>query len=277
VRTPSFTLTGEAGATWTCRLTAPDGSTTTTLACTAGALQLDLQGADGTYTLNVTVRDAAGNLSAATTRTYVLDTAPPPAPSVTGPSGPSNNRLPVFELTNGSNTWNCTLTSPDGVTTAMACGAGSQVVNLTGRADGLWTLRVSVSSSAGNTSTATERTYLLDTTPPAAPGVILAPGPSNLRTPTFTLSGEANGGYTCTLTGPGGSTVVPCSAGSQQLNLGGADGTYTLVVTITDTAGNTSATTTRTYLLDTTPPAAPGVVGSGRAVEQPDAGLHPQR
>ena len=65
---------------------------TVTVACAAGTLTLDLTGSDGTYTLTVTVTDAGGNTSVATTRTYLLDTTAPDAPGVTGPTGPSNVR-----------------------------------------------------------------------------------------------------------------------------------------------------------------------------------------
>jgi PKD repeat protein len=261
VRTPSFTLSGEAGAAYSCTLVAPDG-TSSALTCAAGTLTLSLPGADGTYTLTVTVTDAGGNTSATTTRTYLLDTTPPAAPGVVGPAGPSNDRTPGFTLSGEAGAiYTCTLTGPDGTSTAVACSAGTLTLSLPGD-DGTYTLTVTVTDAGGNTSAATTRTYLLDTTPPAAPGVAGPAGPSNVRTPGFALSGEASATYSCTLVAPdGSSSALTCAAGTLTLTLAGADGTYTLVVTVTDPAGNTSATTTRTYLLDTTPPAAPGVVG----------------
>jgi hypothetical protein len=263
-RNPVFTLTGEAGGVWTCRLTAADGTTTTTIGCAAGPLQLSLPAVDGTYTLVVTQRDAAGNTSSETTRTYVLDTVPPPAPTVTGPAGPASGRSPVFTLSGGSHSWTCTLTSPSGVQTTLTCAAGALELDLTGGSDGTWTLRVTTTSQAGNTSAVTARTYLLDTTGPLAPGVTGPAGPSNVRNPGFTLVGETGATFSCTLTGPAaGATAqtIACAAGSLVLDLTGIDGTYTLAVTTRDVAGNPGGTTTRAYLLDTTAPVAPGIAG----------------
>jgi hypothetical protein len=201
-----------------------------------------------------------GNTSATTSRSYLLDTTPPAAPGVVGPAGPSNNRTPGF-----------TLSGEAGARTLHADASGRHVdgghllsrhltLSLPG-ADGTYRLDVTVTDAGGNTSATTTRFVPAGHHPPVAPGVVGPAGPSNVRTPGFTLSGEAGATYACTLTRPEGtSSAVTCSAGALTLSLPGPDGTYTLTVTVTDAGGNTSAATTRSYLLDTTPPAAPGVV-----------------
>src|SRR5205085_1059302 len=162
---------------YTCTLTGP--GTNVAVPCAAGANTVDLTGrADGTYTLTVTQTDAAGNTGPAGTWTYLLDTTAPPAPGLNGPAGPSKNRPPP-----------CTLTGP-GTTVPVPSGAGSTTVNLTGRADGTYTLPVTQTDAAGNTGPAGTWTYLLDTTAPAAPGLTGPGGPSKNRQPTVALSGE---------------------------------------------------------------------------------------
>ena len=258
-KTPTFTISGEPGGSYSCTVTAPNGSSSA-VACSAGDLTLSL-GADGTYTLNVTQTDAAGNTSSATTRTYVLDTTAPVGPAVTGPSGPSSDKTPTFTISGEpGGSYSCTVTAPNGSSSAVACSAGDLTLSL--GADGTYTLNVTETDAAGNTSsTVTSRTYVLDTTAPTGPGVTGPTGPSSDKTPTFTISGEPGGSYSCTLTAPNGSSsTVVCGSGDVTLSLG-ADGIYTLKVTQTDAAGNTSSATTRTYLLDTTAPAGPGVTG----------------
>jgi large repetitive protein len=261
VRTPTFALSGEAGGMFSCLLTAPGGGTSV-VPCAAGSLQLDLSGADGIWTLTVTVTDAGGNTSAPTSVTYLLDTTPPATPTVTGPAGPSNDRTPTYTLTGETGgAFSCVLTAPDGTVTSVPCAAGNLTLDLSGP-DGTWTLTVTVTDAGGNTSAPTSMTYLLDTTAPEAPAVSGPTGPSNLRTPTYTLTGEEGSSVACVLRSPDGTTTaVPCAAGDLTLDLTGADGTWTLTVTVTDAGGNTSAPTSVAYLLDTTPPAAPRLTG----------------
>ena len=57
-------------------------------------------------------------------------------------------------------------------------------------------------------------------------------------------------------------TSTTCTGRADYNLAGAADGTYTFTVDATDAAGNTGAPTTGTYVLDTTPPAAPSITGS---------------
>src|SRR5205085_917148 len=122
-RTPSVTLTGEAGGTYACTLTGP--STNVAVTCGSGAPSVDLTGrADGTYTLTVTQTDAAGNTSPAGIWTYLLDTTAPAAPGVSGPAGPAKNRTPSVTLTGEAGaSYTCTLTGP-GTNVTVTCAAG---------------------------------------------------------------------------------------------------------------------------------------------------------
>ena len=90
-RSPSWSFTGDVGATLECRL--DRGATTISNWATCGAaLGYDLTGQlDGTYTLSLRARDAAGNTSTVTTSSYVLGTTAPAAPSIgMTPTSPGN-------------------------------------------------------------------------------------------------------------------------------------------------------------------------------------------
>jgi hypothetical protein len=152
-------------------------------------------------------------------------------------------------------TWSCVLTGPAG-STALACGPGELALLLD--RDGSWTLAVTQTDAAGNTSPVGSWTYLLDTSRPDRPQVQGPTGPARDPRPVVTLTGEAGGSWSCVLTGPAGSTAVACGAGANELVLD-RDGSWTLAVTQTDTAGNTSLVGTWTYRLLAVPPAAPSV------------------
>jgi hypothetical protein len=132
---------------------------------------------------------------------------------------------------------------------------------MTGAPDGLYTLTVTAIDAAGNVSATGTATYRLDTTPPPAPVVTAPQSPSHDVTPTYAISDTESGVVlTCVLTAPGNRTVYSgvCPADGTFDTTGFADGTYTLVVTATDAAGN-AATTTVVWTKDTVPPPAPSV------------------
>jgi hypothetical protein len=251
---PAFTVSdSEAGVTYTCSTTPTEpvltcGTTTT----------LDLSAAtDGTYSVSVSAVDAAGNVSAARTASYLLDTTPPSPPEVSAPASPANSRSPSFTVTDADPTASFTCSVSPSPATVTSCGATTGV-SLSGAPDGVYTLSVTATDAAGNTSAAGSASYTLDTTAPPVPSVVAPPSPAQSLSPSFLVSDtEAGVTFTCTTT-----PSVPLSAcgGSVTLDLSGSpDGVYTLSVTATDAAGNTSAAGSASYILDTTPPPAPVV------------------
>jgi hypothetical protein len=276
VTQPQFTVTDtESPVTLACSVTGPTTVPASAINC-GPTTTVDLSGAgrDGVYTLSVTAADAAGNTSVAGTATYILDTTAPPVPTValaTPASSPSNVTHPQFSVTDteAGVTFTCSVTGPTSVpASAVTCGATTSVdLSGTGR-DGVYTVSVTATDVAGNTSAAGATTYTLDTTAPPVPTVTLinpAPSPQpvgNDPTPQFSvIDSEAGVTFICSVSGP---TTVPTSAIScgptTTVTLpGGPYDMYTLSVTATDPAGNTSNAGTASYVLDTTPPAAPTV------------------
>jgi hypothetical protein len=256
--------------TLACSVTGP--TTVPASAVTCGpttTVDLSGPGRDGLYTVLVTATDAAGNTSAAGTASYVLDTTPPPVPTVTlttPASSLSNVTHPQFSVTDTEVgvTFTCQVSGPTTVPgSAVTCGSTTTVdLSGTGR-DGTYTVSVTATDVAGNTSPAGTATYTLDTTPPPAPTVTLSPTmstPSNVTSPQFLVTDtEAGVSFDCSVSGP---TTVPASAIScgSTTTVDLPDGpydAYTLSVTATDQAGNTSAVGTAVYVLDTTKPRTP--------------------
>ncbi|HSH62448.1 MAG TPA: Ig-like domain-containing protein, partial [Acidimicrobiales bacterium] len=78
--TPTWVFSGEAGATFTCELRMGSEVVSPATSCTS-PVSYDLSGRpDGTYTLVLVQRDAAGNTSTPTTTDYTLDRSSPPPP-----------------------------------------------------------------------------------------------------------------------------------------------------------------------------------------------------
>jgi predicted phage tail protein len=258
-RTPSFTVTdSEAGTSFQCSVSGPSPAS----ASTCGPMTtLDLAGADnGDYVLSVTAIDAAGNVSGATTASYRLDAAAPPAPSVDGP-GIGRGRFPIFAVTDGQDdvSFTCTVSGPSTAHVSQ-CGA-STWLDLAGAVDGDYTVSVTATDPLGQASLAGTATYRLDTVAPMPPVVTSPDSPGSSLAPTFAVTDvEPDAFLLCTVTGLSSVSVTHCTTSTLLDLAGGTDGTYTLSVTATDAAGNTSDPTTASYTLDTAPPPVPDVV-----------------
>ena len=261
---------------------------------------------DGDYTLSVVATDQAGNSSVAGSADYSLDATAPLAPvvSLTSPgSSPGNSSLPQFSVSNpgdaspGALTYSCVVTetsvSPN-VTVAgsdVTCGS-TTTVDLGATGDGDYLLSVTATDAAGNVSMlAGTASYSLDTAAPGTPTVTLsspASSPASDASPQFTVTntGDTSPGgltYSCvvtetsvtpTVTLPG--SAVTCGP-TTTLHLGSiGDGDYTLAVTATDQAGNSSLVAgTAAYTLDTAAPAIPVVTLSSPAAS-PGTSTSPQ-
>ena len=83
----------EGGATFLCKLDTGSFS-----ACTSPAGYSNL--ADGSHTFTVEARDAAGNVSTGNpSRTWTVDTTPPPKPTIVGPNNKSDSTAATFTIT----------------------------------------------------------------------------------------------------------------------------------------------------------------------------------
>ncbi|MBK0098620.1 Ig-like domain repeat protein [Erwinia sp. S63] len=278
--TPAISGTAEAGSV----VRIYDGTVllgSVTANATTGAWSYtSTQLADGSHTINVTATDAAGNISPNASITFtVLTGAPTP---VTGLVVNDNVGAVQGPLTSGASTDDNTPTL-SGTATAgniVVITEGTTVLgSVVAGSNGAWTfttaalsegshpLSVTVRDAAGNTSTATNFTVVVDTIAPATTSLVVTNDVNNITVPnggstndtTPTLSGvaEANGRVSIydgtTLLG----TAIASGTGAWTFTSTAlATGSHTLNVTVTDAAGNVSGTTTSVVVIDTTPPPA---------------------
>jgi large repetitive protein len=276
---PGFAINSpEFGITLSCVLTDANSHVVDSLTPCASPYVADLHGeSDGSYTVSVTAEDAAGNTSDPGSTTYLLDTVPPPPPTVIQPT-PLSSRTTAFwqwhhdpnELDPLDDTADCVLTgparfvddlgscpSPDAFTTRLTAG------------EGVYTLTVTLSDAAGNTA-ASSATYDFDHTAGIPPVVIIhspASGIGQSRHPVWFVVGGNHAILRCQLFrgdqhGTPLSPVTRCTLPLTSYSLAGlADGTYTLKVTAQEVDGTTVKPASVGYILDTTPPHAPKMLG----------------
>lgn len=242
--------------------------------------------ADDTYTFTVTASDSNGNTTPFSADfTITIDTQAPAAPGVIGVADGDGNTIDTNQITqesrprlSGSGTAGDTITLYDNDNAI-----GQALVGADGRwqftppaalGDGTHLLTARANDPAGNSSAVSSGFVLtIDATPPAAPviasvadntapvtGIVPNGGSTNETRPTLSGTGEAG----ATLSIYNGSALV----GTAQVQANGSwsftpstslgAGVWNLTATATDPAGNTSAASeTRSFTIDTTPPAAP--------------------
>jgi Ice-binding-like/Bacterial Ig-like domain len=213
--------------------------------------------ANGTYTVNASTADGAGNVGSATQQ-LTIDTTPPVITLTGGPTVLTNNA--TYTISGATDAATGTLITVDlEAQTLSAIVNGTPIVESVGQqtltalvqSTGTWnvtpahmgegarTVTASVTDPAGNTSTATEQ-LTVDTVVPAATITGGASALTNNPTPTITGTTDAPAGNTVTvtladqlLTG----TVQPdatWSVTSAHLS----DGPHRVVMTVSDAAGN---------------------------------------
>ena len=236
--------------------------------------------ADGTTAGISVTSDTGGGPSAPTTGTITTDLTAPAAPistindivtsttpTLTGTAEPYSEVIVVLDPDNDPTTANAvTLT-----TTTNADGTWNLNVPATaGLVDGA-TAAVSITATdtAGNVSTATTDSFLIDSTAPTSPSIT---SPNTISDTTPTLSGTGEVGSTVTVTidpdndpttdnaieltttvdGNGNWSVTVPDSGALP------DGTIASVTAVaTDAGGSTSPASSSTLIIDTTAPTAP--------------------
>jgi hypothetical protein len=202
---------------------------------------------DGLHTFQVKAVDALMNESDPTSYTWTVDTKPPPPPVIAGPPNPSNSSSATFSFADADPTvsFHCNLDA-HGFPTC------SNPRTFNSLADGSHTLSALAVDAAGNESSVSTYTWVIDTQPPPQPTIVSGPPqPSGTNEAQFTFAdSEAGVGYRCQLDGGG---FLQCANPQTYSSL--ADGTHTLVVEAVDAAGNTSdPTPPYSWLIDTVRP-----------------------
>ena len=243
---PSFAFTDpEASTSFQCRIdNAPFA------ACTSPYQAPVLS--DGSHTFSVRAVDSAGNLGAASSYAWTVNTAPSAAPTIdTKPSDPSNNAQPSLAFSDSDSTvsFQCNLDSGgfSACTSPFATGP---------LPDGSHTFGVRSVNSLGTASAATTYTWTVDTTPPPAPTLTgIPPANDNSTSASFSFGDDGTGvTFECQLDAGSFST---CTSPATYPGL--ADGSHTFAVRARDVAGNPSSATSYTWTVNTAPSAAPTI------------------
>ena len=218
---------------------------------------------DGITTIAARAFDQAGNEGTAVSPLVIrIDTVLPVVPTlVVTPQvtigQPADAEYACGDDRSGVQTCVITVTDPSGATQTLATGTTGGTVALPTGALGTYTVTVTVTDLAGNTTHKTAPYTVVDQTPPGATVSVLksivASGASNSAT--FGCTDADSGIATCTV-------VVIQADGTTTANLNSSNassgtiavptnqtGTYTVTVTATDLAGN-STTATATYRVD---------------------------
>ena len=172
---------------------------------------------DGSYTVNVTATDDAGNVSPQGSGTIVIDSAPPVAPTVddltTADTTPTLTGTAEAGSTVICNGWNGT------VYTATADGNGDWSITTTVLADGTYTVSATATDAAGNDSSPGTGSLTVDATPPTTPTV------NNLRTndTTPSITGAAEAGSTVSVTVDSAVYTTTATGGSWTVTVAALD------------------------------------------------------
>ncbi|UQY35587.1 Ig-like domain-containing protein [Pseudomonas fulva] len=264
--TPTITGTTDAPVGSTITLTITQGTNTFTvstpvLAGGTYSVELPQPLAEGPYSVDATVTDAAGNTGSATDSGAIDTTAPAitvDAPAITNDTTPT-----ITGTTDAPVGSTITLTITQGATvlttTATVVAGGTYSTNVpAGLVEGSYSVSATVSDAAGNTGSATD-SGAIDTTAPVI--TVDAPAVTNDTTPTITGTTDAPVGSVITLTITQGATVLTTTAivvagGTYSANVpaGLVEGPYSVDASVTDDAGNTGSATD-SGAIDTTAPA----------------------
>lgn len=249
----TFTFTGEAGATFQCRLDAAAYA-----ACSSPKTYTALSNASHTFRVRAV---KGGKTSGDAVYTWVVssDTTPPPVPTITaGPPALTNSTNASFSFTDAEAgvSFLCRVD-------AAAYSACTSPKSYSGIVHGTHTFQVKARDAAGNESGPASRGWMVDTMPPPAPVLVDYPEDGTAdTTATFTFTGEAGATFTCSIEhGPFESCSSPHTYTPVDL---GDNGTHWFEIRAIDAAGNVSGVTSHSWKISK---------GIGFAISGDGAGL----
>ncbi|HWJ65644.1 MAG TPA: Ig-like domain-containing protein [Nocardioides sp.] len=274
--TPTVTGTAEPGATVVVSVDGVVVGQTTADGTGSWSFPLPAQ-EDGPHEVTATQTDLAGNASGPSEPvTITVDTVAPDAPTIAAPADGSvtSNPQPLVTGTAEPNTTVDVIL--DGATYTVAVGADGvwEVTPLAPLPDGTYTVSVTATDDAGNTSAPTTSTFEVDTTAPDAPLITGPADGSTIGTDLPTITGTAEPGSTVTVVVDGTpyeTTADPVTgAWSVTVTVPLDDGPVDVTATATDDAGNTGPAAASSFVVDTTA-AAPVITSPATGTVTNDA------
>lgn len=201
--------------------------------------------ADGPHTFYVKAVDALGNESEPASYSWTIDTAPPPAPTIsTGPTNPtgSSNAHFVFSDAEAGVGFACQL---DGAAYLPCSNPQDYAVP-----DGDHALVVEAVDAAGNASgPSAAYTWTVDTVNPIVELGDKPPALTNQTTASFTFTSRVGSTFECARDG---GAFASCASPLVYARLG--DGSHVFSVRATSPVGNTGPPTSYRWIVDTVPP-----------------------
>ncbi|MEA2147078.1 MAG: hypothetical protein QOG59_2665, partial [Solirubrobacteraceae bacterium] len=250
---PVFTFSSPTGVTFECNVDSAGWN-----ACASGDQLSTL--ADGSHTFSVRAVDSSSQVDPSPpVYIWTVDTHTPAAPGLTGqPTDPTNQSSASIGITGETGaTFTCTFDAG----TPAPC---TSPFTASGLADGAHTLSVTQTNPAGTTSPRAANIWTVDAHTPAAPAITAQPA-QHSSTSSFSFTGEHGTSFSCKIDG---GSYAPCASPFAPTGL--ADGRHTFWVTQTDSSGTTSSASSTSWVLDTTAPAAPLIIG-GPAGDTPNS------
>jgi hypothetical protein len=219
---------------------------------------------DGTYTLYVQAKDAAGNWSTSGSRPITINQSVTDPPVVTGTS-PTNDTTPTWSWTIPTNAVDVRyqLDSEAGTWTAVG-GTGTTSYTPSPLSEGSHTLYVQAGNNVLFWSASGSSTISIDTTLPTATAQINGGAPyTNTRNVSVALTaddGTGSGVQQMMLSNDAAFTAASWEAfaSPRAWVLSDVQGLNTVYVKVRDAAGNESSTQTPSITLDSLKPTAPG-------------------
>lgn len=297
-----ITVQAENGSAITVTFTNGSKVITKTLTGTGAAQAVELSAAnlvtlgDGTISVSASARDAAGNVSTASTSSFTLDSTAPVSPTLALGVGMANGATLAEAraatgavLVTAETGTTVTVTFSNGansVEKSIVAGSGSNPVtllasDLTLLGNGVITVSAVTKDAVGNASVPVTTSFTLDTIAPTSPSLALIGGTTKSGTSAAQASGvvtvtaeagatvkvtftRGSGQIVKTLTGTGTAQAVSLTAGDV-VALG--DGAVVITAVATDSAGNGSSIGSGVqFTLDRAAPTAPTItLGTGVA------------
>ncbi|MDU1876926.1 Ig-like domain-containing protein [Citrobacter sp.] len=279
--TPTFQINGETGQPVKVYI---DGKYVETITISGRNYQYTVPDAldDGSHTIRFDIADAAGNTATTGDQKFTIDTVNNTSVTLDNINGESvadhtvdgtiyiNNISAGIKLSGMAEANSYVTVKINGMTVSSvwADGTGTWSVNVNPMLlnDATWTVQVSSEDRAGNDSTVSTFTIVIDTSISQFTANVQDDKDSsadkwvvNSRTPTFNGMGEAGATVTLMVAGMVVATTTVAANGTWSINASALpEGTSNLTFTIEDTAGNTQ-TINHDILVDSVAPLAPTV------------------
>jgi large repetitive protein len=201
---------------------------------------------EGSHSLSVYAEDAAGNRSSNISVSWTMDhSAPILSFGVISPSGSAINSSALSAEVNSSSsaTLNVTLNH-------MSVDQASSPIVLTGLTEGSYVLTVTATDEVGNVSNPISHSFTVDlTTPTLSLAVDNRANPANSDSNSFSFAASEAASFECNMDEAGFHACLSPFAAA-----GLADGEHNFQVRASDAAGNVSAISSHSWIIDTIAP-----------------------